>query len=339
MMNKKPTVQQSIIDEVKKNYTDNSLFMSNLCRLLNISQSGLYSKLNGRTTFNFEELVKICRRYKISMDYFIYENDPDEIPYSFHSDAIRKNPDDNKNYLTNIHDHLSRMIEFENIHCTYLANDIPLFYYIQFPKLLAFKMFVWDITNWNLHKTTAKFNIDNYLKDNQLWKIADHINEIYQKYPSAEIWNYNMLNTTIQQIWYFLDQSNFEKPNQALELIKSLRKMIEHFRKQLLLKNKISFGRVEENAPVEIYLNEIILNGEMITISSNSFEAVYLIYDTPNYIRSYDPRICNHSIKYIEQVIDFALPINNTGRRFRTQLIEHYKHDVDKLEKKINTVL
>jgi len=52
-----------------------------------------------------------------------------------------------------------------------------------------------------------------------------------------------MLNTTVQQILYFLDQSNFEKPNQAVELVKSLEKLIEHFRKQLLIKNKISFGK------------------------------------------------------------------------------------------------
>ncbi len=63
-------VTNGILNDVKSRYVKNEHFLDEISRLLGISKSGLYGKLNGRTSFSFSEIIEICQRYKLSLDYF-----------------------------------------------------------------------------------------------------------------------------------------------------------------------------------------------------------------------------------------------------------------------------
>jgi len=309
--------------------------MSDICKKLNLSQSGLYSKLNGRTSFSLDEISTLCREYKLSLDYFVFEKNNEETPYSFLSDALRVNPESEVHYIKNIHDHLSQLVGFKNVEATYLTNDIPLFYYTQFPELLSIKLFLWSNTNWDYSNQKSLFDLKEYLDNSELWHWVKNLNKIYNSYPSKELWNSNMLSLLVNQIIYLIDSASFKNSKDIKTILESLEKLIQFFEIQLKEDTKVLFGKKKQGARIQIFLNDLLVNSEMINITSDQFNALYVLYDIPNYLRSYDPRICNHAKNYLQNCLDFCTPINQTGRKDRNRLINGFKKQIELLQTKI----
>ena len=50
---------------------------------------------------------------------------------------------------------------------------------------------------------------------------------------------------------------------------------------------------------------------------------------------AYKLNICQHAAKYMRQIMDFSIPINGTGRKYREALLDRYTSDIAQLKKKL----
>lgn len=88
---------------------------------------------------------------------------------------------------------------FEQKELIYVAKDIPLVQYFEYPKITAFKLFFW-------YKTIlgdTRFEVNQYdptLISNSIFETGRQIRGKYLKIPSIEIWNKETVNSTLNQI-------------------------------------------------------------------------------------------------------------------------------------------
>lgn len=48
----------------------NNYSQKDLCKLLNVSQTTIYKKMHGKVDFKSNELLMICKKFNVSMQYF-----------------------------------------------------------------------------------------------------------------------------------------------------------------------------------------------------------------------------------------------------------------------------
>jgi len=297
--------------------------------ILGISKSGAYKKLNGDSKFSLEEIIKIFEETNISFDQYFLKNADLLKSYSFSTDTIKYKPCSYDEFWFQINSNLEGLIEDPNASAIYLTNEIPFFYYLQFPKLLSFKLFVWDKTNWGISPEVENFSfniIDNIPRLNE---ITQNVLNQYLSYPSIELWNPDMLRLTMMQLTYYTKAGAFKSAEVIREIISDMDKMLVLMKRNCDSGKKSFFGKEASSNDVEIYLNELVFNSEMIFIRSDNRKTLCNKYDTPNYLISDDQRVCDHIEIWLEKIIQKSTLISSRGKRDRDMFFKIAFEDLD----------
>lgn len=297
--------------------------------ILGMSKSGAYKKLNGYSKFSLDEIITVFSELNISFDRYFLSSENEFKSYTFSTDTIKYKPRSYIEFWHQINSNLEEVVKDTNASAIYLSNEIPFFYYLQFPKLLSFKLFVWDKTNWNISPDLTQFSfsiIDNFPKLNE---ITQKILDIYLSYPSTELWNPDMLRLTMMQLSYYARAGVFQSPEIIREIISDMDKMLIFMKRNCDSGKKSFFGKEASSNEVEIYLNELVSNSEMIFIKSDNRSALYNKYDTPNYLFSDDKRVCDHIDGWLEKIVTKSTLISTRGKRDRDMFFKNAFEDLD----------
>ena len=104
----------------------------------------------------------------------------------------------------------------------FVSSEIPLFYYMSFPILMAFKLFFWSKTMWQLK------DYDNLIFDQNLFQNEIMLSQLesnvdtFCQIQTEEYWNLNMLFNTLSQIQYSMLMKWFDTPKTFSMVIKSV---------------------------------------------------------------------------------------------------------------------
>ncbi len=316
---------RNILNKIRAGYTHKHIMLDDLCKILDIGKSGLYSKLNGRTSFSINELIVICKYYKLSLDYFVYEDKLEELPYSFLADTIRLGNETAEQYVTNWFNHLSQIDKIPQLELYYLANEIPIFYYFRNPRLLGLKLFIWS----KLGNDKITESINYYAEHPTINVFSKHLSERYASRNTVEIWNPNMFNELLQQVRFFRSEIKQQDDGLLQRLKADLINVVDQMARSTETGLKKMNNPSEEAGELTIYLNELRFSNEMILILSEKQSVIYQQYDVPNYLRSHDPRICDHSKGYIDTVMSQSTMISMSARQKATDLIHHFRNEIE----------
>ena len=98
---------------------------------------------------------------------------------------------------------------------------------------------------------------------------------------------------------------------------------------------KVMFGSNQYSKGIDIYVNETVINSEVILITSDEYRIIYNKYDAPNYIRSDDIRVCDHAEIWMDQIISRSTRINKIGQGERGRFFKGLYSDLDDFKVKI----
>jgi len=297
--------------------------------ILGISKSGAYKKLNGDSKFSLDEIITIFKEMNISFDRYFLSGQGEFKSYSFSTDTIKYKPRSYSEFWHQINSNLEELIKDPNASAIYLSNEIPFFYYLQFPKLLSFKLFVWDKTNWDISPEVDKFSFNIVNTIPKLNELTQNVLNLYLSYPSIELWNPDMLRLTMMQLSYYTKAGVFKSAETIREIISDMDKMLTFMKKNCDSGKKSFFGKETSNNDVEIYLNELVFNSEMIFTRSDNRKTLYNKYDTPNYLLSDDKRVCDHIELWLEKIIQKSTLISSRGKRDRDLFFKNAFEDLD----------
>ena len=79
-----------------------------------------------------------------------------------------------------------------------------------------------------------------------------------------------------------------------------------------------------------------MISSEIIYVTKDDYRIVYHAYDTPNYIRSDDPRVCDHMEDWFEKVINQSILISGQGERERDQTFRAFEKELEQYGEKLD---
>ncbi len=330
--------QKGLFEYLKAEKGQSQNLVHNISEVLGLSISNTYKKISGDSQLTADQLLILVQKMNIPLASLL-SNDLGLQPYPFESDALIFKPYRYDQYWQNILDHLNQVRNLTNLRATVLANEIPFSYMLQFPRLIGFKMDIWNRLSWDIKDQILWDGIDSGIGDNALNPIFKNICDFYFEFPTEEIWNSEMLRLTYMQIRYYVASGYLTDQKELNYLLEEIDQLITYLKD--IAESGQKFFR-KSDAPlseIKIYLNQLNINSEVIFIQGDEYQLVYNKYDTPNYLRSADRRICEHMEWYLGNLKRHSSLISIHGAQQRNSFFRQMFEAHDRFRDRMNGLI
>ena len=308
-----------------------------IAQIIGSSISSAYKKINLDTAFSFDEIVLLANYFNLSLDQLYAKN---ASKCSIQMDALRKMPEHPKDYLLNIIQHLNSLTKLSKPSYINLAGEVPIFHFMTFPRLFAFKLYSWNYASWSIPAFKSRFDIDAYLRDKELVQLMEKCAHIYYHFSGIEIWNIRLLDITLDQIKFFIQMNMFKDRNSVHLIVNDLEKFIEHLLSMCESATKRFETQTNYNkSAIKIYINEFIHSNEVISVQSDEANFVFASIDAPNFIISSDPKFTQHLKKWLENTVKHSTQISGEGEKERKKLFNNLFKKLERSTMEINSLL
>lgn len=307
-------MQEQFIKLLKQAVPANVSLVDDIADLLKISNDSAYRRLRNETELSLDETYKICKHYRISVD-SAFSNNGDSVTCNYIK--LTDSANNFEDYLNGILNQLNRLQKSENPHITYAAQEIPMFHSLYSKELAAFKLFYWQRSVLNVPEyQTKKFDFES-VPENQL-KIAKNIYESYLQVPSTEIWTDETIQTTIKQIEYYFESGAFKEKEDAITVLRELKKMIQaihHFAELETKEEKKSTTLKSFN----VYNSDLVIGTNCIHINVNGTSFSYISFNTMNSLTTSNQQFCEEIRHWMKNLIRKSTLISGIAEKQRFQ--------------------
>ena len=279
-------VQSLLFEKIKEKLPPYEALVGVITDILNIGIDGAYRRIRGNTLLKLDEVIILCKEFRISIDELLQAADNNTVVFS---------PSGLENAHMDFEDYLKNMLEIINYiqrkkvkRSFFAAKDIPIFHLFQFPDLAMFKMFFWRNTIFNDPTLSGKrFEIGvRSEKDLRCIDLCRQISEKYSMIPTIEIWNEETAFSFMKQIAYYYKAGLFKNKEDALNICEQVETFFHHLKQETELGYKFLYGhppksRVEN---FDFYFNDLILIDNLITVEFEQGVETFLIYHSIEYL-------------------------------------------------------
>jgi hypothetical protein len=298
--------------------------------LLHLSSDSVYRRIRGEKELSINELKKICDHYQLSLDHLLDVNQESVL---FKAPGMNQLSVEFVDYLSDMLKQFKYFNSFEKKEMNYLCKDSTLWNFYLFPELAAFKTFFWTKTinqHPDLHDKTFSFKEFPF---SECFKIGQQILLEYNQIPSLELWNLESMHSTINQISYYKEAGNF-KTNADFELVlESFHKMISHL--QLQTEKGVKFmpdaTEVSYKAPIQFYVNELILGNNTMVINLNAKYLTMVTYSVLHYLFTRNPGFCASVLDSFNILLSRSTLISKSAEKERNRFFNTLRQKIDAL--------
>lgn len=275
--------------------------------VLKLQQAAVYKRVNGTTALTTDELMQLASHFNVSLDTALeHEN-----YFSF------QHPFQNSKRSLDFFEHfafiMEPILEKEVIRSeiTYLANELPVFYYLHYDYIFRFQLAIWN----HLHWTEGKLIIgSDQVIDPKIDALRKQVVESYRARRVTEIWNPAMLSNLYQQILYAISIRVFADRAFIDKLVKDLEDLI-HDLQQLPQQSHDPSSSTEDRP--NIYINEFGNYMNILLFEGEKLRSTCIGYDMPQFILSHDTRLYDYSKRWVENIKRHSVFITYGGLRDR----------------------
>lgn len=293
-----------------KSQTKDNVFQR-LSELLGLKKSAIYNKINGTNPLTFDEMYKIGIEFGVSFDNMLYNNPIDKAPFSFYSNSLKFKPKSYSDYLDFTKYQIDRISGIKNLQITYVSPDIPLVFLLQFPYLLSFKMYMWDITNWQIHTNFEESMIVAHAENKEFTLKAREFYSTYLKADTSEVIRTSIFITTYQQLIYCISTKMISN-KLIIENILSEIAILTGYIEEICTKNKkfLISDRRSQTSNFALYVNDIGTQNELIYATGHNLDVAFSAFETPSFLRSNDPRVTKYLAQSIQRIKSNSIQIS-----------------------------
>ncbi|HTK22047.1 MAG TPA: helix-turn-helix transcriptional regulator [Mucilaginibacter sp.] len=314
-------VQAMLFNHVRARLPEHLSLVDEVAELLNISNDSAYRRIRGEKTIALDELRTICNKYRISLDQLLLiqtntvifsGNKADNVSFGF------------KEYLRDIVKSLELFKTLPNPHLYYYNKDTPIFHFMPFPELRAFKFFFWKRTLMT-YPDLARQQFTGEETDDETNALAEKIIALYNQVPSTEIWNEENIHSTIRQIEFYR-QSNIFIDNQVLKKVyEQMDMLLDHLEIQAEVGKKFLPGHqpLPNAAPYDIYVNECLIGDNTIFVDSDKRQITFLNHNGINFTATQDQSFCDYTFRNLQNIIRKSTHISRVGEKERSMFFNN----------------
>lgn len=306
------------LNEIRRLAPPNTTLVSELMPLLQLSKANTYKKMNGEVLFSAAEIITLARHFGISLDGYIQHGQGDFGKVMFDYSLPQHQPRTPLLFLEKIMRDLENVARIPNPKIRYASNEVPIFHSLQCRNLLAFKLYVWSRTNWQLPEMLhSAFNPDEfYERWPRLEMLRQESYHLYQQIPTVEYWPRPILNNILNQIRYYTTANLFQNPQMPATLLGELLEMVESREKMAAEGHKGQMPDGRRAAGFDLYLNEIAFTNNIVLIyKGDEPNSLYATMDNPNFVRSTAPDFCQRMHQWVNQIEECSFPLKNEQHR------------------------
>lgn len=304
-----------LVSKCEKKKSGTRLLVEELAELWSTSQSHTYKKMRGQTPISLEEALAAARKYQFSLDDHVFgQSDTVLVRYP----TIGQPPKTPHRFLGELLHTMRAMLQAKpDLRIRYATNEIPVFYYLLFPELTAFKMYLWSRSVWkSLDGSLSSKNwIAALLADTGFQALSAETFDTFASIPTDEYYPLNMLDNTLKQI-DFLCAIGQISPEFA-----------EVLRQQLLsLTNWMARTAAEgikrdlagnPGAAFELHHNEMLYTNNIVLVGTPGEGLLFSTLDNPNFLITEDVRMVACIEEWFDAMRTGATKISGNGERAR----------------------
>ena len=308
--------QQIFFNHIKSKLPTHLSLVEDVAELLNISNDSAYRRIRGEKPIGMDEIQTLCNHYKVSLDQLLQIDNDTAI---FSGKMVDHTNFNLTHYLQEL---LRNFIFFTSLTGCEMYNfnkDIPIFHFMQFKELCAFKYFFWKRTLMH-YPGLAKKQFDGEESDPGVMETGLKIIKIYSQIPSTEIWNDESIHATIRQIEYYRQTKSFANKHIILKIYGQLEELINHI--EMEAEVGLKFLHNEKPAAnaghYKIFINECLLGDNTVHVMSKDIQFTFLNHGGINFISTQDKKFCEYTLQNLQNIIKKSTPISIAGEKERS---------------------
>ena len=316
-------IQKYFFEYLTRRY-DSEYILYGMMDALQLRKGACYKRINGETSLSSAELITLCNKFNVSLDAIFQADRYISFQHSFSPKS------DSFDLMSQFRFFLKPLGELTNSKLTYLANELPVFYYFSHKYIFNFLISVWS----HLHSSESRLIIEeNPAMTAQLDGIRSEISSYYAAHPVTEIWNSNMFANLYQQIIFSITIRAFKEEVFLRHLLDDVKKLVNH-----LHELAVSGGNTG-SAERMIYLNEYGNFLNMVLYESEKFNTTCIGYDMPQFIVTYNPAFYTFSKEWIQKIRKRSVLISGDGFQYREMFFLKLEQDFKNFEEKVEKLM
>ncbi|MFY0686560.1 MAG: hypothetical protein JXQ90_05315 [Cyclobacteriaceae bacterium] len=314
----------------------NVSLVSELSQVLEISSDSVYRRLRGETVLGFEEVKRLCSKYRLSFDAFVQSEATNMVTFGYHS--FDNTIEQFKAYFENLHTEIKaiRLASNQDKHVLYAGQGIPIFHYLKFTRLTAFKMFYWMKYIMNIPEyQNASFKVEQI--DEELLEYGKGIFQHYLHLPSTEIWTDSTVLGTLHQIQFYWNCGMFDTKYEALLLCQEVKELLLHVQKcAAQSKKQDDFQNpTEYGTGINLYFSEIEFENNCIVVRVGDTKRVYLGQLSFETLATENLRYYRETEQWLTNIVKKSNLISGVAETMRYQFFKRSLRHLNSLEQRI----
>jgi len=328
-------IQEQLFQRLEENYDHRPDLIRDLESVLFLKRDAIYRRLRGETALTANEMGLICKKYGISVD-AIVQDDASRMFFEF--SAFKSPIKSVDQYVEQLDQNFQKIRSIPEGKIYYATSEIPVFYYAFFPRLFLFKLYVWGKTVWDIQAykdLPFSFDIIPY----NVKKKSQELISGYTQISTVELWSLNIIDNTMNQIFYHAEIEAFKDLNDALILCDDMDLLLDHLETMIASEKKSLPESPTERADIKVYHNEMIYTNNTIYFKSPSLRMLYTTLANPNFINTQNKDLCDYKEKWYEQLISKSSLLSGPGEKRRSKFFSTLHKTVHRTREKIEIMI
>jgi len=286
--------------------------------LLDVSRNTAYRKIRGEINVSVNEMEILTNHFNADLNKAAYKTNTHDL-------FVKRVPN-----ISNIKS-LEQYLEQLNIQLTNLsqrgtgdiyiaARDLPFFHAFQQEELSSFKLSVWlrsfTMTNEN---QGALPNIPRTLTE-----AAKDVSNVYFSLPVTEIWNYETISNTIQQVQYFRS-AGFINMQRAQRILEDLQWVLRSFKRRA--------SRREASPDLvkgDLYHCDYSMFNNVALSNSGGKKIAYIGVSDLRFMETDDPAVTNDVLQSFKRHLQMGKLISGSAEKDREAFFNAHFLQVEK---------
>lgn len=312
------TLTRYLFDEIRRLLPVEKTLARELAVVLNLSESAVYKKLKGGNQLSLEEATLLAQHFHISLDNYLLPQAA-VVPMAFYpmTGQVASPIEFLRRLLTN----MEQANRLTNAHLYYATTEIPVFHYLHFPELTAFKLFVWGRTTWELDERGIEASPEHLAVAPEMNLLRERILEGYNRMTSTEFWSLHLLENTLGQIRYFAEEGIFSDRSFPSLLFEQIAQLLAHQQSMAKSGRKHQRGRQlnSDAGAFSLYHNEIAHTNNTFLLAAEEASVVYSTFDNPNFLQTSDPAFVSYTQNWFDRLQKRSTSLTHGAERQRVR--------------------
>lgn len=322
-MDEQLILQKGFFDYLTRRF-NSEYILYGMMDALSLRKGACYKRMNGDTSLSTSELIILANKFNVSLDAIFQADKYISFQHSFspkHSSF---------DLLSQFKFFLKPLGDQATSKLTYLANELPVFYYFSHKYIFNFLISVWS----HLHSSESRLVIEeNPAMTTQIEQIRNEISSYYVSHPVTEIWNSNMFANLYQQIIFSITIRAFKDEVFLRHLLDDVKKLVTHM-------HELAISEGSNSRPDRmIYLNEYGNFLNMVLYESDKLNTTCIGYDMPQFIVTYNPAFYTFSKDWIQKIRRRSVLISGDGFQYREMFFLKLEQDFRTFEEKVEKLM